>query len=175
MKRRALITFFLLLPLLLFLRTGLDGVFGQTSVSYKLTEGAFNAGGNPNQGAVLASGSFRIRLDAVGDGLLGTGLQSSSFHLDAGFIDLYPPPGEVKNLMFTGKSAFTWSPEKSAGVYNVYRSQIRTLPGSFGVCFAQALPINSGTDATSPSAGTGFFYLVTAKNRIRQEGTKGYQ
>ena len=42
-------------------------VYAQESASFKLTEHVFNAGGNPADGAVLASASFRIKLDAIGE------------------------------------------------------------------------------------------------------------
>lgn len=31
------------------------------------------------------------------------------------------------------------------------------------------------SDPLAPSAGTGFFYLVTARNRLDEEGPKGFQ
>ncbi len=68
-------------------------VLAQQSASFKLEEHTFNAGGNPDQGAILTSASFRISLDAIGDAVAATGLTSASFQLDTGFLTGYPPPG----------------------------------------------------------------------------------
>ena len=70
----------------------------QQSASYKLNEFAMNEGGHPADGAILASASFRIKLDAIGDGLASPTMSSSGFHMDASFVATYPPPGEVRGL-----------------------------------------------------------------------------
>src|SRR5262245_21354000 len=70
----------------------------ETSASYKLQESVLNAGGDPRGGSVLTWASFRIRLDAIGEGMLQTGLGSTSFRMDAGFVEAYRPPGEVLNI-----------------------------------------------------------------------------
>ena len=49
----------------------------QASASYKLQEHVLNSGGNPDAGSVLASPGFRIRLDAIGEGVTGPGLASA--------------------------------------------------------------------------------------------------
>lgn len=147
----------------------------QQSASYKLQESVLNAGGHPAQGTVLSSASFKIKLDSIGEGLAGIALGSASYHADGGFVGAYPPPGEVTGDYFRTKTMLAWNPEKSVGVYNVYRNTIATLPGAFGTCLGGSVPDASYTDATVPSAGTGYFYLVTAENRLGEEGTKGYQ
>jgi hypothetical protein len=147
----------------------------QTSASYKLQENVLNAGGHPAQGAIASSASFRITIDSIGEGLLGTSLGSASFRMDGGFASAYPPPGEVKGDVFASKTLYSWNPEKSVGTYNVYRSTIASLPGSFGACLGGSVTQTSYTDAAEPAPGTGYFYLVTAENRLREEGTKGYQ
>jgi hypothetical protein len=147
----------------------------QQSASYKLNESVFNGGGNPSQGAVLSSASFRIKLDSMGEGLLGTALGSASFRVDGGFAAAYPPPGEVKGDVFSSKTLYAWNPEKSVGVYNVYRSTLSSLPGTFGSCLAGGLATTTYSDASVPGTGTGYFYLVTAENRLGEEGTKGFQ
>ena len=146
----------------------------QTSASYKLTESIFNNGGDPANGASGASASHRIKLDAVGDGLLGVGLASASFHMDGGFVDVYPPPGEVQQQLFTSKTTMVWNPERSVGQYEVYRDLMGGLAGG-GACFTSGVTTEDATDAATPATGQGFFYLVTARNRLGEEGTKGFR
>jgi len=147
----------------------------QTSASYKMSEHAFNEGGHPLQGTVLSSASFRVKLDAIGDGILGTALASASFRMDGGFVNGYPPPGEVVGDLFASKTLLTWSPEKSVGTYDLYRDTLANLKITFGTCLTSGLTAASYTDAQVPSAGSGYFYLITAENRLGEEGTKGKQ
>jgi hypothetical protein len=147
----------------------------QTSASYKLTESVFNAGGDPQNGTVAASASWRVTLDAIGDAADGVGLASASWHADAGFVDLYRPPGEVRNVLWPSKTTMTWSPEPTVGAYEVYRSFLSMLPGDFGSCLASGLTDETATDASAPPVSAGWFYIVTARNRLAEEGTKGAQ
>jgi hypothetical protein len=149
----------------------------QQSPSYKLQESTFNNGGDPAGGAFASSAGYRIKLDALGGGVLGTGLSSGSFRMDGGFVAAYPPPTEVLALRFDppGKSSLSWNPERSAGSYNLYRAGVSTLPGTFGACFQSGIAGASATDAAVPAAGAGTFYLVTVRNRLAEEGTKGYR
>ena len=150
-------------------------IFAQTSASYKLREYTFNNGGDPANGSFASSASYRIKLDAVGDAIVtGVTMASASQHLEAGFVGDYPPPGEVRNDRFTNRTTFVWDPEKSIGTYGVYRNALSTLPGNFGTCFQSPIASETITDATNPAAGTGWFYLVTARNRLGEEGTKGF-
>jgi len=146
----------------------------QTSASYKLTESTINSGGDPQNGVIVSSPSFHIKLDSIGDGLVGVGLASGSFHLSGGFVGTYQPPGQVMGATLTG-STLQWSPEPSAGVYEVYRGLLSTLPGPFGTCFAGNVSGPTITDASNPPAGQAYFYLVTVRNRLGEEGPKGYQ
>jgi len=148
----------------------------QQSASYKLTEAVFNEGGNPANGTILASTSYKMSFDATGDAAIATGLSGASYRMDTGFVSAYPPPGETLGLRFTGKQTLVWSPEKSVGTYNLYRDTIPALPGGmYGLCSQPGLTSETATDTTVPGIGTGYFYLVTAENRLREEGTKGYQ
>ena len=54
----------LMIPLVLLL---VFPVLAQESASYKLNEHTFNSGGNPSDGVVLTSASYKITLDAIGD------------------------------------------------------------------------------------------------------------
>ena len=147
------------------------GAFAQSSTSYQIEQGTFNNGGNP--APALTSTHYQMTLDAVGDGINATGLASSSYGMDTGFAPDYRPPGEVLNLRFTSKTAFTWSPETSVGKYNTYRGALGSFTG-YGSCLHGGLTTNTDTDTAVPPAGSGYFYLVTAKNRIAEEGPKGY-
>jgi len=147
----------------------------QTSTSYKLTESTFNNGGDPRNGAFAASASYRVRLDAIGDAVLAAGLSSASQRMDGGFVSRYPPPGEVKGHLFSNKTTLTWSAEPSVGTYDVYRALLSSLSGlAFGTCLQNGLTAETATDPSTPSAGQGYFYLITARNRLGEIGTKGY-
>jgi hypothetical protein len=148
----------------------------QASASHHLTEFALNGGGDPAQAGIPASASHRITLDAIGDGLLGPGLSSASHRLDGGFVSFFPPPGEVVGLLFTDNQALAWKPEKSVGRYEVYRGLVSSLAsGGTGTCLAPGIAGETASDASLPAVGTGFFYLVTARNRLGEEGTKGFR
>jgi hypothetical protein len=164
-----------ILCLFLSLASTLEKAPGQTSTSYKLTESTLNAGGDPQNSSYAASASYRIKLDAIGEALIAVGLYSASFHLDAGFVEAYPPPKEILNLRWTSQTALAWDPELSVGSYDLYRDLLSTLPGGFGACFQAGIGGETWTDATIPSVGSGLFYLVTARNRLAEEGTKGHQ
>jgi hypothetical protein len=155
---------------------GSGAALAQTSASYKLTESVLNNGGDPVNGAFGASASHRIKLDAIGDGLLGVGLASASYHMDGGFVDVYAPPGEVQQQLFSNKTTLVWNPEKSIGRYCVYRDTIGVLSaGGTGTCFSPGLLTESAVDLSSPATGQGYFYLVTSRNRLGEEGTKGFR
>jgi len=147
------------------------GSFAQSSANYQLTESVFNAGGNPSP--VLTSASYAMTLDAVGDSVSGTNLASTSYSSDAGFAALFHPPGEVLDLRFTDSTHMAWDPESSVGSYNLYRGLVSGLSGGYGSCLSSELAGESGVDASTPSSGQCFFYLVTAENRLAEEGTLG--
>ena len=161
----------LLLPLVLLLAFP---AIAQQSTSYKLTEHTFNAGGNPSNGIVLVSTSYKITLDAIGDGIVQAGLSGSSYGMDGGFGSAYPPPGEVRGFAFTTPQTLVWDPERSVGVYNLYRGTVNTLDGTvYGSCDEPDIAVNTTTDADPVPDGDGYYYLVTAENRLGEEGTKG--
>ena len=118
------------------------------------------------------SASFKVSLDSVGEGLLGAAPSSSSFEIASGFGAAYPPPGEVGGLRFLDKTTLEWSPEGSAGSYNLYRNLQSALPGS-GSCLLQDMTAATTTDGNTPPAGDGYAYLVTVANRLGEEGSKG--
>jgi len=147
----------------------------QQSPSFRLDEHNFDGAGHPQRGATLYSESFRITMDSLGDSVLGPDLGSASFTMNGTFLDAYPPPGEVRGLVFTGPSALEWEADESAGRYNMYRDLLSSLAGlGYGACFRAGLEGTSETDLTMPPTGNGWFYLVTVENRLLEEGTKGY-
>ena len=148
----------------------------QTSTSFKLEEHSFNAGGHPEAGSFPTSASFRITLHSVGDAISGRGLSSASFNLDACFSSAYPPPGEVTNLRFSDKDTLEWDSEESVGDYNLYRNLISNINGLlFGACTEENITGPTTDDVAVVPDGDGYFYLVTAENRLDEEGTKGFQ
>jgi len=147
-------------------------VAAQQSASYKLGEHVFNAGGNPAGFVVPASASYKISLDSIGEGVVRTGLTSASYHMDGSFTGCYPPPSEVLGLKFYDAVTLIWDPEKSVGDYNLYRGMIANVSGG-GTCLQQGIVDEKASDAEPLQLGDGFFYLVTAENRLDEEGTKG--
>jgi hypothetical protein len=142
-------------------------------MSFKIEQGVVNSGGNP--APVLTSTSYKMTLDAIGDAVAGTGLSSSSYRSDCGFAPDYTPPGEVLNQGFSSKTVMTWNPEPSVGAYNLYRGLVTDFQsGSYGSCLQAGLTAPTYTDSATPGSGQCWFYLVTAENRLSEEGTSGY-
>jgi hypothetical protein len=150
-------------------------VLAQTSTSFKLEEHAINAGGKPSGGVVLQSASYTISLHSIGAAVVAGSLNGSSFRMSSGLASSYPPPGEVTGLVFTSKTDLVWDPEKSVGVYNLYRGLVSGITPDFGNCQPPELTDSTATDANTPPANDAFFYLVTAENLLDEEGTKGSQ
>ena len=151
--------------------------FAQQSASFKLEEHTFNAGGDPSDGVVLTSASYKITLDAIGDPVASRNLSSGSYQMEGGFVAAYPPPGEVLGVSFTDPITLSWDPEKSVGDYNLYRDLMSNLSGlGFGVCEQQEIQdsMTMVDDTHELEIGEGYFYLVTAENRLDEEGTKGF-
>ncbi len=147
----------------------------QQSASYELSEHVFNAGGHPRDGQVASSANYQVSLDSIGDAFMARGLSSAGYSMDVGFVPTYPPPGEVLGLRFPADdSTLAWDAEPSVGNYDLYRDLLSTLSGlGFGQCFQQDIVGTTASDADLPARGNGFFYLVTAENRIGEKGTKG--
>jgi hypothetical protein len=146
----------------------------QQSSSFKLDEHVLNAGGHPANGTILTSASYEITLDAIGDMISPAVLSGPSYHLDGGFVGAYRPPGEVLELWFESSETLRWSPENSAGDYNLYRDAVGSLSGlGYGTCLENDIPATTWMDFGVPLAGDGYFYLVTVENSLNEEGTKG--
>jgi hypothetical protein len=151
-----------------------SSALAQQSSSYNISDHALNAGGHPDAGVVLTSSSYRITLGAIGDSIVAPVLSSVSYHMDGSFTSRYPPPGEVGGLSFTDEQTLQWLPEPSVGDYNLYRGLISNLSSlGYGQCEQQDLTDETATDSDAVPAGDGYFYLVTAENRLDEEGPKG--
>jgi hypothetical protein len=101
-------------------------------------------------------------------------LSGASHHLGGGFIGAYPPPGEVLHLRLTDQETLVWDPERSVGVYHLYRDSLGSLSGlGYGACEQYDLLTTTTIDSDVPAVDNGYFYLVTAENRLGEEGTKG--
>jgi hypothetical protein len=151
-----------------------SSVSAQTSGSYRLEERTFNAGGRPSGGLVASSASFRISLDAIGDSVGGGLLNGASYRMEGGFGAAYPPPGQVSGLIFAGKTELLWNAEGSGGEYNLYRGLLGTLSGlGYGDCEQPGLTDETTVDTDLPPVSDGYLYLVTAENRLGEEGPKG--
>ena len=54
------------------------------------------------------------------------------------------------------------------------RTGLEVAALGYGACEQYGLTGNSATDNAAVPAGDGYFYLVTAENRLDEEGTKGF-
>jgi len=172
MRHRRL--FVLFLPILALLIAPALPVAAQTSTSYRISDHAVNAGGLPTGGTTAASASFRVTFSSIGDSLVQPGLASASYQMDSSFASCYVPPGETTGLLFTDATTLAWDPEPSVGFYNLYRADLATLSGGgYGACLQPDVPGATTTDSQPLGSGAAFFYLVTAENRLGEEGIKG--
>jgi hypothetical protein len=146
----------------------------QESASFRIEAGVLNLAGHPEQGSAPASVGYRISLDSLGEATVRIGASSTSFRMDASFGSAYLPPGEVEDLQFLDATTLAWHAERSAGSYNAYRGALTAVAGNgYGTCWQPDVPGETVTDAEPLPAGSGFFYLVAAKNRLDEEGSKG--
>jgi hypothetical protein len=160
--------------LLLFAASG--GVGAQESASFKITGASFNQGGHsPGTGAPSSAG-FQISLGSIGQAVSSSTGSSASYSVSSGFVGRSAPPGEIRNLRFIDGTTVAWDPDGSVGDYALYRGPI-SLPfdGNFGACFAPppTLMTPTATVADLPASGTALFVLVTARNRLGEESSKG--
>lgn len=147
--------------------------WAQSSASHRLESAHFNSAGRPLNGASAASLSHKVTLDALGD-IVRPQLTSTSWSVGSAFVLRYRPPGEVLGLRFVDRDTLQWQPDASVGSYNLYRDLLASLsPANFGNCLQNGLTATSVDDATLPAVAQGFFYLVTADNRLGEQGTLG--
>jgi hypothetical protein len=95
--------------------------------------------------------------------------------MDAGFVGSYPPPGEVLNLRFSNGQTLVWDADRAVGDYALYRSLVSDLYVlDYGGCHEHGITAETTTDSDAPPSTDGYYYLVTARNRLFEEGPKGY-
>ena len=147
-------------------------VMAQSSASYRLEESVFNAGGHPAQGMTMGSASYRISMNSIGEGVVAVNLAGASYSVDSGFTPAYRPPGIIENLRFVSVDTMEWTPYPGASGYNLYRNKLIYLD-QYGPCFQHGLTSPTATDPEPPTKNVGWYYLVTAENRLDEEGGKG--
>lgn len=160
--------------LLAFLAVMAGTAMAQQSANFKLEEHTFNAGGHPD-GSVPASPNAQLTLGSVGQGATFQILSSASFAMEIGFSGSFPPPGEVSNLRFIDATTVMWDAERSVGSYNLYLGTVlNPFDPFYGTCQTSGIMTETTTVSAVPmSPGDALFILVTAQNRINEEGTKG--
>ncbi len=104
-------------------------------------------------------------------------MSSTSFEMEGGFGSGYPPPGEAENLRFTDATTLVWDPERSRGSYALYQGLV-TVPfdTGYGLCEQPPPALATETATVTALTGTGdaLFFLVTVRNRLAEEGPKGF-
>ena len=146
----------------------------QQSASFDVREQVLNSGGAPLNGVSPSSPGYRISMLAIGGSIVGLGSSSASFQMDAGFVSGYPAPGEVSNVRFMDEVTLLWDGEHSATSYNRYQGSVtRPFDPGYGACALPAISTNSLAFPDTPPPGDVLFILLTAENRLSEEGTKG--
>lgn len=85
-------------------------------------------------------------------------------------------PGSLQPLRFQSKTTFTWEDGSTnrSSTFDVYRATSADLhSGHYGSCQQSSVPNNSSQDSSEPPAGSVWFYLVTGRNAVGEEGTMG--
>ena len=122
----------------------------------------------------LQSASYRAEIDTLGGSHVAPRLVGSLFSMDVTLAHAFPPPGEVRGVGFSDTETIFWSAERSVGSYRLYRGSAEFLPFETGRCLYGALPVATATDELIPEEGGLYFYLVTARNLLEEEGRVGF-
>ena len=156
----------------------------QSSPHYLLREQTFNSSGRPRDGVVLTSTHYQIARDSVGVTGIGEGRSCMAglsptehcYQLDGGLVAAFPAPEEIRSLTIAAdKVTLNWWGDRAAGTYNLYRDLLTNLPGrQYGKCDQHGISNTSTVDPDTPPKSDGFFYLVTVKDTLGEEGTKGW-
>jgi len=148
----------------------------QSSADYRIEQQVFNNGSGMNGASPPASIGFRIAQDAIGDMAGMSQASSLGFHLQGSFVAIYRPPGEVLGLGFLNQTTIVWLPETSVGDYALYRGDISPMDlAQAGLCLASNITETLIYEPFDPAPGQAWFYLATARNRLSEEGTKGFR
>jgi Thrombospondin type 3 repeat len=131
------------------------------------------AGGGP---AITDMGAYEYTPDSDGDGIPnyadpdddGDGVPDAS-DCSSVIPSVSQPASPVGSTVILARGSGTtgvlsWAAVPRALVYNVYRGS-RTQPWSYAMqCLVAETPIPTAQDPETPTLGTAFFYLVSAKN-----------
>jgi hypothetical protein len=147
----------------------------QQGGQYRIQEYSHNFGGGPVAGAIVSSAQFTVDPASIGLGPARQELFGARFSGEAGFSLSYRSSREVQQLRIdSDRATWRWDAEPSVGDYRVYRDTISTLSGlGYGDCLVSGVRQTIHLDPSVPATGSGYFYLVTAANRLRREGSKG--
>jgi len=150
--------------------------WSQESASYRLTETSFDTGGQAGGDTVTGSTSFVVTLGALGSGGEAPMMSGPTYAMEGGFVASFQPPTEVAELLFTDATTLVWAPEGSVGDYALYSGMVAVpFDSEYGTC-SQPPPQITATTATVtsiPPPGGALFFLVSARNRLGEEGIKG--
>lgn len=101
--------------------------------------------------------------DDDGDGRFGP-----EFDCNDASNTVWSIPGEARALIFTTKTALTWSapltPGGTAPLYDTLRSSIASDFGATATCLESDGTDNTTAEPSKPVAANAYFYLVRAKN-----------
>lgn len=145
----------------------------QQSAHYVIKAPVINSGGHPVNGLTPVSAGLALRTDALGEGAVSASMASASFSLSGGFVQSFPTPGEVDNLVFTDAITLGWDPEPLADRYHLYRTGAMGAPTGAspgGDCLQPGLTAVTTNDGGAPPAARAFFYFVNAASCIGVEG-----
>ena len=113
-------------------------------------------------------------LEAIGDTVGFAEPTSPSYGVTPGFVSAFGPASEVLALTFDDATTISWGGQPNATGYNIYSHDLGSLSGTDnGGCLESTVAGNSYLAVGTPAAAEGFFYLVTAINRLAEEGTPG--
>jgi hypothetical protein len=135
---------------------------------------------DPGDGSPVVTGiPFLMAVTPGADGGGSLALTVEAANLGAAVVDgvifttVCQPPDLGSSLRFLNGQTLSWSAAEGATAYNVYRGTFDGGAWSFDhACFAPGVAGTSSNDASIPSPGHGFYYIVAVKNACG-EGSLG--
>ena len=145
-------------------------VSAQSSSQFQLSR---NEIGALDGSAVLVSSGYRLSVTTLSDSVAALSAQSPGYRLSTDWTATFPPAVEVVHLRFSAQDTLTWSLDPSLGTYRVYRGNLESLPTPSASCVGRTSFFTQFVDATTPSPGQPFYFLVTAVDASGVEATAG--